>query len=56
MILEPEHDKEEPLAVRSFTPKVEEETGASKTETEAPETTRKSGKRAYPGDILERSL
>ena len=41
MILEPEHDKEEPSALRSFTPEIEEETGAGKTETEAPESTRK---------------
>ena len=43
MILEPEQDKEKPSAVRSFTPEVEEEeeTGAGKTETEAPESTRK---------------
>ena len=41
MILKPEHAKEEPSAVRSFTPEVEEETGARKTDTEAPESTRK---------------
>ena len=39
MILEPEHDKEEPSALGSFTPEVEEETGARKTETEAAKST-----------------
>ena len=41
MILEPEHDSEEPSAVRSWTPKAEDEAGAGKTEMEAPESTRK---------------
>ena len=40
MILEPEQDNEDLSAVRSFTPEVEAEAGAGKTETEALESTR----------------
>ena len=55
MILKPEHDKEEPSAVKSFTQEVEDETGARKTETEHSKPGN-VGTRAYLGDILERSL
>ena len=41
MILEPEQDSVDPSAVRRFTLEVEVEVGAGKTETEAPESTRK---------------
>ena len=41
MILEPEQDNVDPSAVRSFTLEVEVKDGARKTETEAPESTRK---------------
>ena len=41
MILKPEQDSIDRSAVRSFTPEVEVEDGAGKTETEAPESTRK---------------
>ena len=41
MILEPEHETEEPSAVKSLTPEVEEEAGAGNTETEASELTKK---------------
>ena len=39
MILEPEQVNVDLSAVRSFTPEVEVEVGAGKTETEAPEST-----------------
>ena len=41
MILEPEHETEEPSAVRSLTPEEDEEAGAGNTETEASNSTRK---------------
>ena len=41
MILETEHETEEPSAVRSLTSEAEGEAGAGKTESEAPESTRK---------------
>ena len=40
MILEPEQETEEPLAVRNLTPEDVEEAGAGNTETEALESTR----------------
>ena len=41
MILEPDHETEEPSAVISLTPEVKDETDARKTETKALEYTRK---------------
>ena len=47
MILEPEQDNEDPSAVRSFTPEVEVEAGAGKTETEALESTRNRQRKLF---------
>ena len=42
MTRDPEHDREEPSAVNSFTPEASpEDPGSGKTETEAPESTQR---------------
>ena len=43
MILQPEQETEDPSAANGLTPEVEDEAGARKTKTEAPESTRKRG-------------
>ena len=48
MILEPEQDSIDLSADRSFTPEVEVEDGAGKTEAEAPESTRKHLEESLP--------
>ena len=55
MILEPEQDKEEPSAVRSLTPEVEEETGAGKPRQRHRSPPETGGKKACPKDTLEKN-
>ena len=55
MILEPDHETEERSAVRSLTPEAEDEASAVKTETEAPESTRKWWT-ACPEDRPEKNM
>ena len=49
MILEPEHETEEPSAVRSMTPEVDEEACGGNTETETPELSKKQREESLSG-------